>query len=259
MRKLALAAVLASTAMATPALARDDAWYIGVEAGPSLVEDQSFDLNGVNNNATADLAKGYDADAIIGYDFGGFRLEAEVGYKQASLTAWDSQLGTPAGPAATLARTGKYTNAGGKLSNLSFMLNGLLDFGEDDGLAGYVGGGLGVARTKAGYSIDPAGPDFLNDSDTGLAWQVIAGIRAPLSDNWDIGLKYRFFNQSNLELVDRIGRTADSRYRSHSLLGSLIYNFGEPAAPPPPPPPKATTVTRTAPAGFVQVPDVRKV
>ena len=39
MRKLAIALALTSTAIAAPALARDDAFYIGVEGGPSIVED----------------------------------------------------------------------------------------------------------------------------------------------------------------------------------------------------------------------------
>src|SRR3546814_6065342 len=89
----------------------------------------------------------------------------------------------------------------------------LLDFGDDDGLQGFVGGGAGVARV----SVEPvfAGP-FLDDSDTGFAWQAIAGVRAPLSDNIDVGLKYRFFNADNLDLVDQAGRDVSTRFRSHS-------------------------------------------
>ena len=39
MRKLAIVMALASTALATPALARDKAWYVGVEGGAMIVED----------------------------------------------------------------------------------------------------------------------------------------------------------------------------------------------------------------------------
>ena len=95
-----------------------------------------------------------------------------------------------------------------------------------------------------------AAPAFLDDSDTGFAWQALAGVRAPLSDNWDVGLKYRFFNADKVNLVDRLGRAVDTRFRSHSIMGSLIYNFGgapepvevapppPPETPPPPPPPE---------------------
>ncbi len=246
MRKLAITLALASTAIATPALARDDAWYIGVEGGVSLVEDADLGITNANGTAAGlgnvNHDKGYDFDGIVGYDFGGFRLEAEVGYKSANV---DSYLSTTTVPfrgsttgAIQSAPAGNYAFGFGKTSALSFMLNGMLDFGDDDGVNGFVGGGVGVARVKADYALNSFA-SFVDDSDTGLAWQAIAGIRAPLSGNWDVGLKYRFFNAPNVDLVDLAGRGVETRYRSHSILGSLIYNFGEPAAPPPPPPPPA--------------------
>jgi OmpA-OmpF porin, OOP family len=235
MRKLAIVMALASTAIATPALARNDAWYVGVEGGASIVEDQNLKIGALNNAGKVDSDKGYDFDGIIGYDFGGFRLESEVGYKKAGVNSYTSSTTTPFGTPVLNAPAGTYAGAGGSTSALSFMLNGLLDFGDDDGLSGYVGGGVGVARVKENVSLAKSG-GFLNDSDTGLAWQAIAGVRAPLSGNWDVGLKYRFFNAPGVDLIDRVGRSVGTRYRSHSILGSLIYNFGEPAAPPPPPP-----------------------
>ena len=39
MRKLAVAVALASTALASPAIARDNSWYVGVGGGVMLVED----------------------------------------------------------------------------------------------------------------------------------------------------------------------------------------------------------------------------
>ena len=39
MRKLAVAVALASTALASPAMARDNSWYVGVGGGVMLVED----------------------------------------------------------------------------------------------------------------------------------------------------------------------------------------------------------------------------
>ncbi len=247
MRKLAIAAALATTVFSMPALARNDAWYIGIDAGPSIVEDVLLDIGALNDAGTVDHKTGLDADGVVGYDFGGFRLEAEVGYKKASVKNYTSTTTTPSGMPLVNSAPGFFPEAGTDTSVLSFMLNGMLDFGDDDGLSGFVGGGVGVARTKADIGVSSIGPAFLDDSDTGLAWQAIAGIRAPLNDHWDVGIKYRFFNADSVDLVDRVGRSVSSRYRSHSLLGSLTYNFGEappppppavvPTAPPPPPPP----------------------
>ncbi len=250
MRKLAISLALASTALASPALARDDQWYVGVDGGAMLVED--FDLGvsaagpvggqAVTRPAGLDTAVGYDFGGVVGYDFGGFRLESEVSFREADITSTVSNglvpstngngLGGPFAPGVIA------TN--GDANALSFMVNGMLDFGADDGLQGFVGGGVGVARVDI-HNVYTAVP-WLDDSDTGFAWQAIAGIRAPLSDHWDVGLKYRFFNVNNVDLVDRLNRNVSTDWRSHSLMGSLVYNFGgepaevvEVAAPPPPP------------------------
>ncbi|MFM9851266.1 MAG: OmpA family protein [Sphingomonadaceae bacterium] len=269
MRKLAIAVALASTAMASPALARNDAWYIGVEGGASIVEDTSLDIGTLTNVATVDHKTGYDVDGIIGYDFGGFRLESEVGYKSADVTAFTSSTTTPirgaANGAVRNAPAGRYPLAGGQTSVLSFMVNGLIDFGADDGLQGFVGGGVGVARVRSEVGLNTFASS-INDSDTGFAWQAIAGIRAPITDNIDVGLKYRFFNAPNVNLIDLAGRSVEGNYRSHSLLGSLIFNFGDkavaplpapipeaPTPPPPPPPvePAATPAPTCTPGPYI--------
>ena len=74
MRKLAVAMALASTALATPALASDNAWYVGVEGGAMIVEDIDFKLDDTDTvvNST-DSNYGWDVDGIVGYDFGAFR------------------------------------------------------------------------------------------------------------------------------------------------------------------------------------------
>jgi OmpA-OmpF porin, OOP family len=235
MRKLAIGLALASTALATPVMARDGQWYVGVDGGAMIVEDLDHDITAgpVSLTATSDIGTGYDFGGIVGYDFGGFRLESEVSYREADAKRFSSTVPTINSTAGTFA-------TGGDVNALSFMVNGLLDFGDDDGLQGFVGAGIGVARVDLQQVL--AAPSLVDDSDTGLAWQALAGIRAPLSDSWDVGLKYRFFNAPNVDLVAVNGANIETRFRSHSLMGSLIYNFGgdpEPApiaAPPPPPP-----------------------
>ncbi len=257
MRKLAVVLALASTALATPALARDKSWYVGVEGGAMIVEDIDYDIGALNNAGSVDHNYGYDVDAVMGYDFGGFRLETEVGYKRATVDGYSSTTTTRAFNGAGVGRNvpaGNFDYAGGSSSALSFMLNGLLDFGPDDGIQGFVGGGVGVARVKANYALTTGG-DFLNDSDTVFAYQGLAGIRAPLTDHIDATLKYRFFNAENVKLVDVSNRVFDGRFRSHSILGGVTYNFGSPAepAPAPAPAPAPEPVAPPAPPAPVEV------
>jgi OOP family OmpA-OmpF porin len=231
MRKLVIGMAMASSAIASPALARDGAWYVEFDGGPMIVEDIEFDLPSANNAVVVDHHKGYDFGGVVGYDFGFIRLEAEGSYRSADIQT--IQVG-PAG----VARAGTQTIANvtlpadGDSSVLSFMVNALADFGPDDGLQGFVGGGVGVARTKFnGYTINTSGPGFLDDSDSGFAWQILAGVRAPLTDNIDVGLKYRFFNANGVDTVDSLGRDASARWRSHSILGTIGFNFGGAPAP----------------------------
>lgn len=234
MRKLAITLALATTALSTPALARDDAWYVGIEGGAMLVEDIRFDVGNVEDAVIVDHRAGWDAGANVGYDFGGFRAEAEVSYREAGVTGVRSIVGLANGTQ-TLSPAGTYDYAGGRSSALSFMVNGLFDFGDDDGVQGFVGGGAGVARVKARYGLN-TNANFIDDSDTVFAWQAIAGIRAPLSESVDVQLKYRFFNADDVNLVDASGRATSHRFRSHSILGGLVFNFGGPAPEPEPAP-----------------------
>ena len=244
MRKLVIGMAMASTALTSPAVAREGQWYIQGDGGVMIVEDQSIDVNGVAGDGQTDNGTGYDFGALVGYDFGAFRLEAEASYRSAAVDELAAggqgfqidPIGQPGG------RNGRLTNQSapvlGDVNALSFMLNGLFDFGDDDGLQAFAGGGIGVARVDMDANYDLNGPGAYDDSDTGLAWQLLAGLRAPISKSWDIGLKYRYFNAPDINLVDTLGRTLDTKLSTHSLLGTITYNFGGEEAPPPPPPPK---------------------
>jgi len=241
MRKLAVVLALASTALASPALARDKSWYVGVEGGGMIVEDMNFDIGTVNNAATIDHNYGYDVGGVIGYDLGAFRIETETSYRKATVDSFRSTVATPAFNAAGRLGTspaGNFDYAGGSTSALSFMINGLLDFGDDDGIQGFVGGGVGVARVRAKLALNTYGR-FLDDSDTVFAYQGLAGIRAPLTPHLDATVKYRFFTADNVKLINVSNSTYEARFRTHSLLGGLTYNFGSPTPPPPPAAPEA--------------------
>lgn len=236
MRKLLLTAV-AAAAIASPAMARDGQAYVGIEAGALFARNMNFDyFDGFDTTRNAfiiDHKTGYDVDLIGGYDFGFIRAELELARKNAAHKDYTFNIGTP-----------ETIKADGRTSVSSIMGNLLADFGNQDGLSFYAGGGIGAATTR--IRLQDADPtDTAHIKDSHLAWQAIAGIRYALSPSVDVGLKYRYFNT---KISDRsVFFSADSvrdKFRSHSLLASLIYNFGAPAiapapvvmAPPPPPP-----------------------
>ena len=310
MRKLLLASA-AAFVLATPAMARDNSAYVGIEGGVMFPRDNDGDVfadftttqapatpvgpagpldTEFNDMFGIDYKTGYDIDLIAGYDFGMFRLEGELGYKRASINdfeiddsdiaALNAALNRPSvapdpGAPGLAPLTADDLDLNGRVSVLSGMLNGLLDFGDDDGWGGYVGAGFGRARVKS-----------FGDSDSAWAYQLIAGIRMAISPNIDVGLKYRYFQTGNVDLGDDaafavagnpnsvsvatpngpvlINQTTNAllstdfsqKFRSHSLLASLVFNLGsvEPPPPPPPPPPAPMPVapaTQTCPDGSV--------
>src|ERR1043166_7416462 len=99
MRKLLIGLAMSSTALASPALAREDAWYVELDGGLAIVNDMQYDLDDVGGTAgnplggrdnlddifQVDHDLGYDIGGIVGYDFGGFRVEGEVSYRQAGV------------------------------------------------------------------------------------------------------------------------------------------------------------------------------
>jgi opacity protein-like surface antigen len=200
-----------------PASARNGAWYVGGDFGGMILEDQSFIIPEGRVERSFFLLNqnyGFDGSAFIGYDLGAFRIEAETAYKRAEVRATAPVGGGPV------------FGASGSTSALSFMVNGLLDFGDDDGVSGFVGGGVGVARIDynnvRAFSNQAA---FLDDSDTRFAWQIIAGVRQAVTPNVDIGLKYRMFNVPNIN-VETVGRNpASTSLTTHSALFSVSYNF----------------------------------
>ena len=246
--RIYLLAAAAAAAIATPAMARDGSPYVGIEGGLMIVEDFDQDVI-VTNGATSqrfndaysvDFKRGHDVDVIAGYDFGLFRLEGELAYKRLRLD--EVNLSTSFG--GNIGATGDEFDISNRGKILSLMANGLLDFGDDNGWSGYVGGGVGRARVR-----------FSGDRDSAMAFQGIAGVRYAITPNIDLGLKYRYFRTANLKFDDQFvdgvntfGIESKGKLRTHSLLASLIYNFAAPApvivepviAPPPPLPAPAT-------------------
>jgi opacity protein-like surface antigen len=76
MKKLILAAALATAASGTIAHADDHGPYVTVEGG--AVKNERADIRNPGSYARSDRFNyGWEAGGAIGYDFGRFRLEAE--------------------------------------------------------------------------------------------------------------------------------------------------------------------------------------
>jgi opacity protein-like surface antigen len=208
----------------------------------------------------ADYNKGVDLDVIGGYDFGRLRIEGEFGYKRARLSELRAS-NTLVAAINTAPISGVRSDSfafGDRTTILSGMINALVDLKIAPETNIYGGGGGGLARLKT-----------FNDRDSAVAFQLIGGVSTAISQNFDLGLKYRYFRTDKLRYDTAAsfsgagGATSvstfsnEGRFRSHSLLASLIFSFGgvaeyktlPPSADAVPPPPPPAPGTQTCPDG----------
>lgn len=239
-KRIAPAALAVAVVAAAPA-AKAEGPYVFGAVGGAFMQDSNLDSGAFDLNADHDA--GFAGLAGLGYALpGGFRVEAELGYR-------DNDVDSVSG-----------VNASGETRAYSAMANLLYDFDVDWPVRPFIGVGAGLARV-ARDDIAPVGPTSLDDHDTGFAYQFIAGAEYPLSDRLGINLSYRYLRVPDLDYTAASGAGIDSDYASHTVLLGLRFRFGVAeakapapapamAAPPPaaaPPAPPAPKVAKTPP------------
>ncbi|WP_408591078.1 outer membrane protein, partial [Novosphingobium sp.] len=227
MRKLFLAVALATTALGATAHAEGAGPYVTVEGGVVL-HDKAKVYGPSDTFERLDRFKtGWEAGGALGYDFGGFRLEAEGFYNRAYLKSQDRAPSV----IAPFGYVDGSNGLRGRTTTVAAMANALFSVGKVGGVKLYAGGGAGWARTS--LKEDLPGADPVRGRSNGFAWQALAGLTAPISDHIDLGVKYRYFRPDNADKFYRgTGFEQTAKLRSHSVLATLTYNFGGPKVEP---------------------------
>ncbi len=219
--------------------------YIGVGGGLNYHEDS--DIDGVRLGGEAEFDLGFAVMGVVGYGFGGPRVEGELSYR---LNETDSSLVVNNGTSPIL------TRPSADITTLAGMLNVYYDIDTGTIWTPYLGGGIGI-----GYAEHKS-----IGSDVVFAYQAIVGGSINFGNNIEGFADYRYFGTTKIEGGD-IGRAAEIENRSHVLMAGLRYNFGpltEPAPvaytppPPAPPPPPVVRPQFTAPAPAVRAPAERR-
>ena len=236
MKKQLFAAAASVALMALPTLASaDDAgWYVrgnvgyGVMTDMNLKGDLKGDVEGEGNGA---------GSLGLGYEFGNnWRMELDATQLWNDLGAISQLPGTTA-----------------DMRTSTMMLNAIYDFSDFGSWEPYVGAGIGLARTSLSaqahdFASGPfgAGTGAVNVNnpactassnctfdrkDTGVAWQLLAGLGYKISDNltWDTQYRYQNVGDLNFSGLNSTGgalATTVSGAGSHSLLTGLRYRFG---------------------------------
>ena len=241
---LTAAASVALLAVPTLASAGDTGWYVRGNVGYGVISDVDFtgdlvgDVEGEGNVA---------ASLGLGYEFGNnWRLELDA------TQLWNDM--------------GAIDQAGNTSSDMritSGMLNAIYDFSDFGSWQPYVGAGIGIARASLSaqaHSLPNGGVPLnsptcssanacaFHDADTGVAWQLLAGLGYKITDNLTWDTQYRYMNVGDLDYTGRgqnliapIGAgvlgggssltTSASGAGSHSVMTGLRYRFGAKPAP----------------------------
>ena len=240
-----LLAVSTAILMAVPSLATahdDEGWYLrgnlgyGIHTEPELsggldssVHDDSLQSEG---NIAGTLG--------VGYQFGNnWRVEVDADTLWTDLGSISQLDGTSA-----------------KLRTNSLMLNAIYDFDNFGDWQPYVGAGAGIIRADADIfahdflnpflSTNPACPGprtinqgescSVNEQDTGLGWQLLAGLGYDISENlkWDTHYTYQDASGFDLDGVRTNGVSGAinpfeaelNGVGAHSLVTGFRYLFG---------------------------------
>lgn len=219
MKNFWLSATALVALAAAPSLASAQGWYGSATAGYNTNGGIDFDAVANPTGAGAspyDIGAGATGDGgwggalALGYAFeNGFRTEAELGKTTADFAN--------KGVSSTL----------GSQTTWTAMLNGLYDFNRDGKVNPFVGAGVGMARVKVlASSYDQANASspllalsrmsaaHISDTDSGFAWQLIAGLGLKLTDQLSADLSYKWLNVPDLSFA------GTGRYRTNATGGS---------------------------------------
>lgn len=196
LKTLLVGALLATAA--TPAFAAGP--YVGAAGGVSIFHDANVEFAGVGNGEFSYDA-GYGLNVAAGYDFDGFRLEGEVGYKKADMDKFS-------------AGGGSVSLSGVDQTMTSYMLNCYADFKTKSSATPFIGAGLGMIKGE----FDDNGDKI---DDTVLGYNLIAGVAIEASKNVKLDLTYRL--QGTTADFEKDG--AKIEYLSSNFYVGMRYNF----------------------------------
>ena len=256
MKKTLLLLTFLAVAGMAPTSAQAAKHYVSGFGGISWMNN--MDASEVYQNAApgedfstnTDLGSGLALTGAIGCDYGSYRLEGEVGYQTNDVKSIEGfNRGVTTGPYVIDAagHTSATIPARGDVSVLSLMGNGYYDFDLGSKVELYATAGIGVAQvsfhninnvnnvegSSAPYTVAANNDPGLNTHETTLAWQVGAGIAAPIADNVKLDLRYRYFATTDFTIESIVNTESsgnpvepvNTNLSSHSVLLGLRVNF----------------------------------
>ncbi|TDP46946.1 OmpA family protein [Zavarzinia compransoris] len=224
--RIALAAAFLAAATAGARAESSEGPYLGgyfSYSFPGSV-DAKGNLGGnaaIPDSGELELDNGFGGGALFGYDYGAFKAEAEVAYRNYGNDKY-GKLTLDGSPSAAI-------RAEGDTGLLAVLGNVIYEYENSSTFTPYVGLGLG-----AGWVFADGG------NDAGFAYQGIAGAKVGLGDGLAAFVDYRYLATTNVKAGN-----VDGSLATQNVQAGLLYTFN---AYEPPPPPVPTVAPVPAPA-----------
>ncbi|NTW82870.1 MAG: porin family protein [Chlorobiaceae bacterium] len=158
------------------------------------------------DNGHTDFKTGCLVNGAIGYDFGSFRVEGEIGYQNNEIKSFRGDVVEQASfayPPFNSTDTASYSQKPSgdvKQTILSCMVNLYFDLDlKSKQVRPYVIGGLGNASVSRDYRLPGKTVSF---SESVFAWQVGAGLAFRVSNKSTIDIGYRYFATDDVHFND---------------------------------------------------------
>ena len=113
----------------------------------------------------------------------------------------------------------------GEVQAFSALINGYLDFRTNLVVVPYIGAGVGATHIRHEDNGGGGAVVSIDDHDTALAYQVMAGVSYNMSDNLAIGLEYRFHETEDFILSTSSGPDFEDEYNHHSAMVTVRLDF----------------------------------
>jgi len=179
--------------------------YFAARLGVCFLDDAKLSEEGVPFTIDTEFDTGVVIEGAVGYDFGMFRVEGEIGYRKNDIDKF-SALGIS-------------LSADGDIDALSFMANGYLDFENQTAFTPYIGAGIGYAEVSAN-DLSVAGIDIGSEDDSVFAYQFGVGVGYSATESLIVEIAYKYFATSDPDFED-----TEAEYDSHNISIGIRYAF----------------------------------
>ncbi len=213
--------LLAATAIAVASTASAaTGWYMSLGAGANWLNDSDYSVGpGASTyNGHDEFDSGYIIAGAVGYDWGRWRAEFEVAYRDNDFACVSYTTNIVPGC------YGPSSNEG--VWELSQMVNVLYDIPLGGRFSASVGAGVGGVLVVADHALIAYTNSEPNLDDYVVAGQLIAQVGYDLSDRWQIYADYRYLLADDPEAFSPVALSPVSWEKSdHSVLIGMRFDL----------------------------------